>query len=195
MKNLLVCWSGGKDSAMTLHHVCRNGQAESITLLTTLTRDYDRVSMHGVRRVLLEQQVESLGFPLQKVLISKDTSNDGYDAAMRDVLERLKEAGIDTVAFGDIFSLIDVNGRHQASGGGGDVVFHLHRFHFQQHVSRFDPLPFRDQHLDHQARQRRGDYDPTIGRFGRLAANGLPRRHGRSGRNIIHPRRWGSRRG
>ncbi len=59
--------------------------------------------MHGVRRVLLERQAESLDIPLETVLISKNTSNEQYDRQMREVLERYLAAGISSVAFGDVF--------------------------------------------------------------------------------------------
>ena len=55
-KAVLVSWSGGKDSCMALREIQRTPNIRVAALLTTITRDYDRVSMHGVRRVLLERQ-------------------------------------------------------------------------------------------------------------------------------------------
>jgi uncharacterized protein (TIGR00290 family) len=103
LENVLVSWSGGKDSALALHEIIQSHQYAISALLTTLTEDYDRVSMHGVRRVLLERQAAALGFPLEKVFISKGASNEDYEARMGQVLARHKEAGVTTVAFGDIF--------------------------------------------------------------------------------------------
>ncbi len=48
-----------------------------------MTQDYDRISMHGVRRELLELQADSIGIPLEKVFIRKDSSNDEYEARMQ----------------------------------------------------------------------------------------------------------------
>jgi len=59
--------------------------------------------MHGVRESLLEQQVESLGFPLEKIYITKKSSNEEYETKMRDKLVRYQHVGISSVAFGDIF--------------------------------------------------------------------------------------------
>lgn len=98
-----MSWSGGKDCALALHEIQLNGKYEILSLLTTVTEDYDRVSMHGVRRVLLEQQAESIGLPLEKVFISKETSNEEYELKMRDVLTRFQAAGVSSVAFGDIY--------------------------------------------------------------------------------------------
>jgi uncharacterized protein (TIGR00290 family) len=102
-EKVILCWSGGKDSALTLHELRKDGKYEVVTLLTTLTRDYDRVCMHGVRSILLEQQAESLGLPLEKIFISKNASNDEYESRMREVLEKYRAEGVSTVVFGDIF--------------------------------------------------------------------------------------------
>jgi uncharacterized protein (TIGR00290 family) len=72
-------------------------------LLTTITEGYDRISMHGVRRILLEQQVAALGFPLEKVLIPQNASNEEYEANMGRMLAKYKQAGVNSVVFGDIF--------------------------------------------------------------------------------------------
>ena len=61
---IVMCFSGGKDSAMTLYELQRQSQYDVAALITTVTEDYDRISMHGVRRTLLHQQAASLGIPL-----------------------------------------------------------------------------------------------------------------------------------
>jgi len=102
-EKVLLCWSGGKDSAMTLYELQKAGRYEPAALLTTVTEDYDRISMHGVRRVLLEQQAESIGLPLEKVWIPPACTNARYEAAMEALLTRYMQNGIACVAFGDIF--------------------------------------------------------------------------------------------
>jgi uncharacterized protein (TIGR00290 family) len=59
--------------------------------------------MHGVRLILLERQVASLGFPLEKIFISKNASNEEYESNMGQVLTKYKDAGVTSVVFGDIF--------------------------------------------------------------------------------------------
>jgi diphthamide synthase (EF-2-diphthine--ammonia ligase) len=87
--------------------------------LARLTTAYDRVSMHGVRRRLVEDQAEALGLPLEFVVVpSHDTPNcpmtqdtpgtdfppnDVYSRTILAALARLKEDGIEVVVFGDIF--------------------------------------------------------------------------------------------
>jgi len=103
MEPVLFSWSGGKDSAMALYELRRKGRYRVAALLTTVTGDYDRISMHGVRRSLLEQQAAALGLPVEEVILPKDSSNDDYEAQMSDVLTRYKEQGVSSVVFGDIF--------------------------------------------------------------------------------------------
>ena len=99
----LVAWSGGKDSALALHEIRTAGEYEVVSLLTTVTQDYDRISMHGVRRALLERQAEALGLPLEIVFISKTDTNADYEAKMAETLTRYQTLGVSTVVFGDIF--------------------------------------------------------------------------------------------
>jgi len=103
MKPIVFCWSGGKDSALALDAVQRAGEYEVVSLLTTVTADYDRISMHGVRRALLHAQARALGLPVQEVLIPKDASNDIYEAQMGVALADWHRKGVETMAFGDIF--------------------------------------------------------------------------------------------
>jgi len=102
-EKVLFAWSGGKDSAMALHEIRKDPAYKVVGLLTTVTEGYDRISMHGVRRELLEEQAESLGFPLEIVFIPKECSNCDYESIMRAALERKLESGVTSVCFGDIF--------------------------------------------------------------------------------------------
>jgi len=99
----LLSWSGGKDSTMTLYENKRNGKYNVVALLTTVTRDFDRVSMHGVRRTLLRKQGEAVGLPIEEVRISKNAPNAEYEEQMKAVLERHKRKGVRDVLFGDLF--------------------------------------------------------------------------------------------
>jgi uncharacterized protein (TIGR00290 family) len=102
-EKVLLSWSGGKDSAMALYEIQRAKKYEISGLLTTVTEDYDRISMHGVRSVLLQQQAQSLGFPLEKLFIPRETSNEEYESKLEIALTRFQQDGISLVVFGDIF--------------------------------------------------------------------------------------------
>lgn len=103
MRRALLSWSGGKDSSMSLLETRKSGEFEVVALLTTVTREFDRISMHGVRRELLEAQGKMLGLPVEKVWVSKGAGNKEYESQMMACLERYKGSGVDHVIFGDIF--------------------------------------------------------------------------------------------
>ncbi|MGH8280615.1 MAG: ATP-binding protein [Gammaproteobacteria bacterium] len=100
---LILSWSGGKDSALALHALQHDPRYQVAALLTTVNEHYGRISMHGVREALLDDQAESLGLPLYKVRLSQHPSNEEYEQAMRLALEGFKARGIRHVAFGDLF--------------------------------------------------------------------------------------------
>ena len=102
-EKILFTWSGGKDSAMALYELKRNKDYEVAALFTTITEDYQRVSMHGVRDILLEEQAQSLDFALEKIYITKNSANEEFEARMKDKLMKYRRQGISLVAFGDIF--------------------------------------------------------------------------------------------
>src|SRR5215469_5571461 len=100
---ILFCWSGGKDSALALHWLLRQGEVRVAALLTTVSEGYDRISMHGVRRELLQRQAESLRLPLHEVFIPPQCVNPVYEARMEAAMRHYLDQGIRRVAFGDIF--------------------------------------------------------------------------------------------
>ena len=102
-RSTVLSWSGGKDSALALQAMLSNPDLRVEALLTTITRDFDRISMHGVRRDLLEAQAASLGLPLWLNFISKGAANAEYEASMGEAFAACRDRGIDTIGFGDLF--------------------------------------------------------------------------------------------
>ena len=104
MQQVLLAWSGGKDAAWTLHVLRRRGDVEVAGLLTTVTRDFDRVSMQGIRRDVLQAQARAAGLPLIEAMIPAQCANIDYEAAMADALADAAQRwpGLRTVAFGDL---------------------------------------------------------------------------------------------
>jgi diphthamide synthase (EF-2-diphthine--ammonia ligase) len=100
---ILVSWSSGKDSAWMLHVLRQSGAWDIVGLVTTVNTAFGRVSMHGVREELLEQQADAAGLPLWKVPIPYPCPNESYESAMRDLIHRATEHGGTHFAFGDLF--------------------------------------------------------------------------------------------
>src|SRR3954470_1402401 len=105
MRPVALAWSGGKDSSLALAALRSDPTVEVVALLTTVTQDYDRISMHGVRRSILAAQVEVLGLALVEAAIPAAASNQIYEAAVAAALSRLQQQhpGLALLAFGDLF--------------------------------------------------------------------------------------------
>jgi uncharacterized protein (TIGR00290 family) len=108
-RSVALAWSGGKDSSLALAALRADPSVEVVSLLTTVTGDYDRISMHGVRRSILDAQVSALGLPLVEATIPAAATNDLYEDAFAAALEilRRQHPDVSQLAFGDLF-LTDV---------------------------------------------------------------------------------------
>ncbi|MEM8847384.1 MAG: diphthine--ammonia ligase [Bacteroidota bacterium] len=96
-------WSSGKDSALALHYLLRDGNTSIDCLLTTVNSHYDRVSMHGLRRSILEAQAEAVGIPLDILQVPENPSMEEYNTLMKNKVSELKSKGYTRTVFGDIF--------------------------------------------------------------------------------------------
>lgn len=103
MKNSILSWSGGKDSALALYYAQKDPNIKLESLMTTLSEKYQRISMHGVRKELLEKQAAQMDFSLELIYLPADCSNEVYNSIMEKKMKQLKEKDIDTIIFGDIF--------------------------------------------------------------------------------------------
>ncbi len=115
MIDVVLAWSGGKDSALALTALRADPRYRVVALLTTVTREYDRISIHGVRRAVLEAQVSALGLPLIEASIPSGSSNADYEAAFALALRTAQERwpGLRHISFGDLF-LTDVRAYREA---------------------------------------------------------------------------------
>ena len=104
-KSVVLSWSGGKDSALALDALSRDPNVEVVGLLTSVTRTYDRISVHGVRRSMLEAQVHRLGLPLFEISLDPGCTNDAYEAAFCAALYEIEWdlPHVTHIAFGDLF--------------------------------------------------------------------------------------------
>ncbi len=102
-RGVYLSWSSGKDSAHALSVLREDPGVEVLGLLTTVTSDFDRVSMHGVRRELLMAQAERVGLPVEVVEIPAPCTDEVYAERMAAALGTLAGAGAEAIAFGDLF--------------------------------------------------------------------------------------------
>jgi uncharacterized protein (TIGR00290 family) len=103
MKRTLLSWSSGKDSAWSLHLLRQQNQYETVGLLTTFNQAANRVAMHAVRRSLVQAQARAAGIPLWDVDLPWPCSNADYESIMGETCKSAVRAGIECIAFGDLF--------------------------------------------------------------------------------------------
>lgn len=115
---LVLSWSGGKDSAWALHALRKRGDVEVVALLTTLTEGYERISMQGIRRDVLHAQARATGLPVIEAWIPQQSGNATYEARFAGALAEAQRRwpGLRDIAFGDLF-LADIRAwREQVCG-------------------------------------------------------------------------------
>jgi uncharacterized protein (TIGR00290 family) len=143
-EKVIFCWSGGKDSALALFYVLQENKYEVSYLLTTLHSAFHRISMHGVKEELLEQQAASIGIPLIKMFV-KEGTNEEYEQNMSELLLKQKrEEGISTCIFGDIF-LDDLRAyrENNLAKAGYKGIFPLWKRDTKELISEFLELGFK----------------------------------------------------
>lgn len=137
-------WSSGKDSALALYKTLQENRSEVITLLTSVNKEFQRISMHGVHVSLLEKQAESLGFPLIKMKLPKEPSMEEYRELMDKTMSEIQAMGITQSVFGDIF-LEDLRKyrEDQLKSIGMEAVFPLWKQNTTNLIHEFLDLGFK----------------------------------------------------
>ncbi len=128
-EKIVLSWSGGKDSALSLYELQRDERFRVVSLLTTVAEEYERISHHGVRTELLDLQAEALGVPLHKLYLpGRNVSNKVYESLMKRTMLEIWEQGVRTVAFGDIF-LEDLRAYREANLAKVEMRAHFPIWH------------------------------------------------------------------
>ena len=117
----LLSWSSGKDSAWSLHALRQQPDVTVVGLVTTVNAAFDRVAMHGVRRSLLEAQAEAAGLPLHVLEIPHPCPNADYERIMGAFMAQQAAAGVEAMAFGDLF-LEDIRRYRETKLAGSGIV-------------------------------------------------------------------------
>ena len=102
-KSTFLNWSSGKDSALALYYLQKNQEYKVEHLLTTINAHFDRVTMHGLRRKLLDNQIAAINIPSSTVELPEQPGMSEYEEKMEVELQKLKKQGLTYAAFGDIF--------------------------------------------------------------------------------------------
>lgn len=100
--NVLMSWSSGKDSAWALQQLLADPRCKVVGLFTTISEEFDRVAMHGVRTALLRQQAAAIGLPLSIISLPNPCTNEMYNQRMAQFMQQAKAQGVGAMAFGDL---------------------------------------------------------------------------------------------
>ena len=71
--------------------------------MTSLNRKHQRVSMHGIRKELLDLQAKAIGLPVIYYRLPDGCSCENYEKILLRALTRLQRKGIRALAYGDLF--------------------------------------------------------------------------------------------
>jgi len=137
-------WSTGKDSALALYYLLQDERYSVEQFITTVNTAFNRVSMHGIRIALLENQVAALGMPLWQIKLPEQPSMDDYNKIMTEATTKLKKDGYSYAAFGDIL-LEDLKQyrEDQLGSQGMKTVFPLWQRNTKQLMQEFLDLGFK----------------------------------------------------
>lgn len=137
-------WSGGKDSSMALYEVLQKQEYEIACLMASVNAHFNRVSMHGVRVELVEQQAASVDIPLRLLKLPEMPSMEDYNREMTAIMQDFKDQGIDYSIFGDIFlEDLKVYRDGQLAKVGMQGVYPIWKRNTTQLVNEFIDLGFK----------------------------------------------------
>jgi uncharacterized protein (TIGR00290 family) len=102
MKQVILSWSGGKDSVLTLDALLRMEQVKVVGLLTTVRLSDDCVPLHYVPVKWVISQARSLQLPLAVVRLTDRANESEWKSKITAFLRQRKEENL-VVAYGDIF--------------------------------------------------------------------------------------------
>lgn len=149
-------WSGGKDSALCLYKALQSKQYDIRYLLTSVNAAHDRISMHGVRRELLQAQANALNIPLQTIELPEQPNMTEYEQSMLQKVNELKTKGCTHAIFGDIFlEDLKVYRENKLKEVGIECAFPLWKINTTELLKEFLALGFKtiivcvnEKHLD-----------------------------------------------
>ncbi|AMG30737.1 ATPase [Grimontia hollisae] len=123
-KRVIISWSSGKDSTLTLCRLLKSDSYQVVGLYTTYVAD--AVPFQATPIEIVKAQAESIGLPLVLIELSEVfPPNDVYQSA---VIEGIRNSGlnVEAVAFGDMFcNGIEAYRRGYIEPQGWECVFPL----------------------------------------------------------------------
>ena len=104
---------------MALYRAIHSGRFSVETLFTAVKSDGQKISMYEIGVDLLRRQAEAIGIPLTVFSFDTQWSQEEYAAAMAEQMGQLKEKGMTTALFGDLYLEPLRKSREQQCGKAG----------------------------------------------------------------------------
>jgi len=141
---LFLNWSSGKDSSLALYYLLKDDRYAVRCLLTSMNSAHDRVSMHGLRRSLLEAQLKAIHLPSKTIELPEVTDMETYGNKMQEAVRALRSEGLHHAAFGDIFlEDLRIYREQQLAAEGIQAVFPLWQCPTRELLEEFIDLGFK----------------------------------------------------
>lgn len=98
MKRIVASWSGGKDSCLACYKASSSGIFKASHIYNSVSKEYERVSFHGIKAELISLQAQAIGIPL----VQRKVDEDNYEEEFKDAMRKLKLVGVKGACFGDV---------------------------------------------------------------------------------------------
>lgn len=100
VENVIVSWSGGKDSAYALYSLLQERKYNVKGLFSTTTMEI--LPAHEVSSSLIREQARSIQLPFYELELPSNPSNAVYEELVGKQLEEFKKMGIETIVYADL---------------------------------------------------------------------------------------------
>jgi len=97
--NVVVSWSGGKDSCFACHKAIQEGY--QVTDLLVMMSDHSESNFHMIRSDILDAQSQAIGIPILKWTTTCDT----FEQDFKNALLKMKAKGVEGIVTGDVFDV------------------------------------------------------------------------------------------
>ena len=96
MKEVIVSWSGGKDSCLACYKAMGKGYPIGF-LLNLISKEYQRCCFHGIRKELINLQANLIGVPLFQKEVS--INMELYEKEFKEAVLYLETKGVKGIVF------------------------------------------------------------------------------------------------
>ncbi|KZX74604.1 hypothetical protein A3715_15315 [Oleiphilus sp. HI0009] len=102
MKRVIISWSSGKDSALTMQRMIESTEYEVVGLVTTYSESKSLVPIQATPIEYVRLQAQAMELPLLEIKMADQVSNEVYKNTLLEGLANWT-VPFDAIAFGDLY--------------------------------------------------------------------------------------------